>query len=251
MTFQGKTAIVTGATGGIGKELVSRLITAGANVVAAGRNADQGAQLEQRIGHQLRALSGDITDAKYCQDLVDHAVLHFGGVDLLFNNAGSIPRGTAEQTTDQMWDEALEVNLTAAFRFSRAVLAPMSENGGGAIVNTASAWGLYPGPGHLAYCTAKGALITMTKCMGRDHAAQGIRVNAVCPNEVDTPMLRSGFEHRGLDAESAIRELDATVPLGRIASPEEIIDVMLFLASDQARYVTGTVVEATGAKPVY
>ncbi|GAA1406534.1 short-chain dehydrogenase [Glutamicibacter uratoxydans] len=251
MNFQGKTVIVTGATGGIGKELVSRLITAGANVVAAGRNADQCAQLEQRFGQQLKAMPGDITVPEYCQDLVDHAVRHFGGVDLLFNNAGSIPRGTAEQTTDQMWDEALEVNLSAAFRLSRAVLKPMIDNGGGAIVNTASAWGLYPGPGHLAYCTAKGALITMTKCMGRDHAAQGIRVNAVCPNEVDTPMLRSGFEHRGLDAENAVRELDSTVPLGHIAKPAEIVDAMLFLASAQARYITGTVLEVTGAKPVY
>ncbi len=251
MEFEASTAIVTGATGGIGKELVDRLIELGANVVATGRSVEQCAQLEQRYGRKLLALPGDIQDPEHCQRLVESAVGHFGGVQLLFNNAGSIPRGTAEQTTDQMWADALAVNLTAAFRLSRAVLEPMTKSGGGAIVNTASAWGLYPGPRHLAYCTAKGALIAMTKCMGRDHAAQGIRVNAVCPNEVDTPMLRSGFEHRGLDPESAVRELDATVPLGHIASAAEVVDAMLFLASDQARYVTGTVLEVTGAKPVF
>ena len=97
---------------------------------------------------------------------------------------------------------------------------------------------------------SKAAIATLTQCLGRDHAHQGIRVNAVCPNEVDTPMLRSGFSARGLDADSAIADLDATVPLGRIAAPEDIADVVAFLVSDDARYVCGALIEAHGGKPV-
>jgi len=251
MGFDSKVAIVTGATGGIGQQLVAELIGQGARVVVTGRDARSCAVLEERHGAHLSALPGDITATGHCQALVEHAVKQFGGLHLLFNNAGTIPRGAATETTDEMWDSALAVNLTAAFKLSRATIEHMGINGGGVIVNTASAWGLYPGPAHLAYCTAKGALIAMTRSMGRDHAAAKIRINAVCPNEVDTPMLRSGFEHRGLDAETALRELDATVPLGHVAQPQEIVDAMLFLASEQSRYVTGTVLELTGAKAVY
>ncbi|WP_345472370.1 SDR family oxidoreductase [Glutamicibacter ectropisis] len=251
MGFNSKVAIVTGATGGIGQQLVAQLISQGAKVVVTGRDASSCALLEERYGDRLSALAGDITATEHCQALVEHAVQRFGGLHLLFNNAGTIPRGTAIETSDEMWDSALAVNLTAAFKLSRAAIEHMRSNGGGTIVNTASAWGLYPGPAHLAYCTAKGALIAMTRSMGRDHATQQIRINAVCPNEVDTPMLRSGFEYRGLDAKKALRELDNTVPLGHVAQPQEIVDAMLFLASEQSRYVTGTVLEVTGAKAVY
>ena len=127
----------------------------------------------------------------------------------------------------------------------------MAAAGGGAIVNTASCWGLRPGPNHALYCTTKAALTAMTQCMGMDHAHQGIRINAVCPNEVDTPMLRTGFARRGIDPETAIAELGKTVPLGHVAEPEEIADVIGFLASNDARYVCGAAVEVSGAKPVY
>lgn len=251
MDFAGKTAIVTGATGGIGRQLVTQLYDAGANIVATGRAVEACRELENGFPGRVVALAGDITHTAHCESLVNLAVEHFGRLDLLFNNAGTIPRGTATDTTDEMWDAALSVNLTAAFKLSRAAIGRMVDAGGGAIVNTASAWGLHPGPGHLAYCTAKGALITMTRCLGRDHAAQGVRVNAVCPNEVDTPMLRTGFAHRGLDPDQAISQLNDTVPIGHVALPAEIVDAMLFLASDKARYVTGAVLEVTGAKPVY
>ena len=172
------------------------------------------------------------------------------GVDFLFNNAGIIPRGTILETSDDMWHAAMDVNLTAMFYLCRAVIPAMKERGGGAIVNTSSVWGVYPGPGHIAYCTSKGAVASFTRSLGRDHAPDGIRVNAVCPNEVNTPMLRTGFERRGLDPETAIEELHRTVPLGHVAEPEEIADVMTFLASDDARYIAGSTLEVTGAKPV-
>lgn len=127
----------------------------------------------------------------------------------------------------------------------------MKEQGGGAIVNTASTWGIYPGPGHVAYCTSKGAVAAMTKSLGRDHARDNIRINAVCPNEVNTPMLKTGFAQRGLDPEKTMEQLNETVPLGRIAEPEEMAEVIAFLASDAASYIAGATIEVTGAKPVY
>lgn len=126
----------------------------------------------------------------------------------------------------------------------------MDEIGGGAIVNTASCWEVHPGSNHAIYCMTKAALASLTQCMGRDHAHQGIRVNAVCPNEVDTPMLRSGFEKRGFDPETAIADLGKTVALGRVASASDIAEVILFLASNEARYMCGALVEVNGGKPV-
>ena len=119
-----------------------------------------------------------------------------------------------------------------------------------AIVNTSSCWGVHPGPAHPVYVMTKAAVASLTQCLGRDHAHQGIRVNAVCPNEVNTPMIRTGFEVRGLNPDRAIEELNASVPLGRIAEPEDIADVVAFLASDDARYVCGALLEVNGGKPV-
>ena len=144
----------------------------------------------------------------------------------------------------------MAVNVEAPFRLCRAAIPLMAKRGGGAIVNTASCWGLYPGPDHPIYVMSKAAIASLTQCLGRDHASQNIRVNAVCPNEVNTPMLRTGFSIRGLNPDQAISELNHSVPLGRIAEPEDIADVILFLASDQARYICGALVEVNGGKPV-
>ena len=140
------------------------------------------------------------------------------------------------------------VNVEAPFRLCRAAIPLMT--GGGAIVNTSSCWGLRPGPDHPLYVMSKAAIASLTQCLGRDHAHQGIRVNAVCRNEVNKPMISSGVEIRGLDPDRAIAELNASVPLGRIAEPLDIVDVILFLASDAARYMTGSLLEVNGGKPV-
>ena len=142
------------------------------------------------------------------------------------------------------------MNIEAPLRLCRAAIPIMAAKGGGAIVNTASCWGLRPGPNHPIYVMTKAAVASLTQCLGRDHAHQNIRVNAVCPNEVDTPMLRSGFQARGLDPKKAIDDLNASVPLGRIAEPQDITDVITFLASDAARYMCGSLVEVNGGKPV-
>ncbi|MBT4076412.1 MAG: SDR family oxidoreductase, partial [Gammaproteobacteria bacterium] len=201
--------------------------------------------------HQVAYYAGNLAEKTYCEGLIAHTIEKFGTIDILINNAGVIPRGNVLDTTDEMWFSALNINLTAVFYLCRAAIGHMKDHGGGAIVNIGSTWGLYPGPGHLAYCTSKGAVAALTKNLGRDHASDKIRVNAVCPNEVNTPMLRTGFSVRGLDPDQAVAQLNKTVPLGHIAEPEEIADVIAFLASDEARYIAGTTVEVSGGKPVY
>jgi meso-butanediol dehydrogenase/(S,S)-butanediol dehydrogenase/diacetyl reductase len=254
MRFIDKRVVVTGGTGGIGQTVVELFAREGANVLFSDHSDEDcleyGTALQSR-GLQTQFLAGDLRQKTDCEALITEAVDKLGGVDILINNAGIIPRGTILETTDDMWFSALDVNLTAVFFLCRAAIPHMQQVGGGAIVNTSSTWGLYPGPGHLAYCTSKAALAAFTKNLARDHAGDGIRVNAVCPNEVNTPMLRTGFARRGIDPDSAVADLGKTVPLGHIAEPEEIADVIAFLASHDARYVCGATLEVNGAKPVY
>ncbi|UWR01413.1 SDR family oxidoreductase [Ruegeria conchae] len=242
MNFNGKTALVTGAAGGIGTSLVQRLRAAGAQVAVADRSLE-GIEAEAH-------LPGDLLDPAHADGLPAKAAQALGGLDIVVNNAGVITRGAVTETSDEDWALSLGVNVEAPFRICRAAIPIMAAAGGGAIVNIASCWGLRPGPDHAVYCMTKAAIASLTQCMGQDHAHQGIRINAVCPNEVNTPMLRSGFAKRGFDPDSAVAELGKSVPLGRIAEPEDIADVILFLATDAARYMCGALVEVNGGKPV-
>ncbi|MFC5696013.1 SDR family NAD(P)-dependent oxidoreductase [Pseudomonas sp. GCM10022186] len=253
MRFENRIVVITGGAGGVGQALVRLFAAEGARLMISDINADGcQAMVDQArvLGAEADCLAGNLREKEYCEAVIARAVERFGGVDILLNNAGIIPRGTIEETTDEMWFTAMDVNLNAVFFLCRAAIPHMKQRGGGAIVNTSSVWGTYPGPGHVAYCTSKGAVAALSKNLGRDCAPLGIRVNAVCPHEINTPMIRSGFERRGLDPDKAIEELNKTVPLGRIAEPEDIADVIAFLASDQARYIAGETVEVTGAKPV-
>ena len=242
MNFAGKRALVTGAAGGIGESITSMLRSAGARVAVTDRNTD-GIDAEAHF-------PGDLTDPSYTNTLPVQAAEALGGLDILINNAGLMRRGKVTDSSDEDFDISVAVNVKAPFQLCRAAIPIMAAIGGGAIVNTASCWGVHPGPDHAVYCMTKAAIASLTQCMGRDHAHQGIRINAVCPNEVDTPMLRTGFEMRGFDPTTAMAELDKTVPLGRIAQPEDIAEVVLFLASDHARYLCGSLVEVNGGKPV-
>ena len=242
MRFNGKKALVTGAAGGIGKSLVRKLRAEGASVAVTDINVSH-IEAEAHF-------PGDLSIASFCDDLPNKTRDALGSLDILINNAGIIRRGKVTEATDDDFKSTMAVNIEAPFRLCRATIPIMTTNGGGSIVNTASCWGLSPGPDHPIYIMSKAALASFTQCLGRDHAHQNIRVNAVCPNEVNTPMIRSGFSIRGLDPDKAVEELSETVPLGRIAEPDDISDVILFLASDEARYMCGSLVEVNGGKPV-
>lgn len=236
MKLTGKKALVTGASGGIGRAIVARLRAEGAQVLGCDRDASD--------------ITGDLMDPAFCDALPGVAADRLGSLDILVNNAGIITRGKITEATDDDFRRTMSVNVEAPFRLCRAAIPIMAAAGGGAIVNTASCWGVHPGPDHPVYVMSKAAVASLTQCLGRDHAHQNIRVNAVCPNEVNTPMLRTGFAIRGLDPDKGVEELNATVPLGRIAEPEDIADVVAFLASDDARYVCGALLEVNGGKPV-
>lgn len=242
MDFSRRKALVTGAAGGIGASIVMRLREAGAKVAVADR--------ETNVIDADAHLPGDLLTPEYVDALPHAASAALGGLDIVINNAGVITRGPVTETSDAEWQLSVGVNVEAPFRICRAAIPIMASSGGGTIVNVASCWGLRPGPNHALYCMTKAAIASLTQCMGRDHAHQGIRINAVCPNEVNTPMLRSGFAKRGFDPDTALAELSETVPLGRLAEPEDIADVVLFLASDMARYMCGALVEVNGGKPV-
>ena len=246
--------LVTGATGGIGKSIVNKYSRQGLTLAIADKDEEQANKLVHEINHgngKAMAFPGDLLDQNYCDRLANEVQKKLGSIDILINNAGLMRRGDITQTSDEDYDLSMKINVEAPFRLIRAAIPLMAEAGGGSIVNVSSCWGINPGPNHLIYCTTKAALAAMTKCLGRDHAHQNIRINAVCPNEVNTPMLRTGFEIRGLNPDDAIEELNQSVPIGHIAEPEEIADVVSFLSSDEASYICGSLVEINGGKAVY
>ncbi len=239
-TLQGKTALVTGAAGGMGTAIVKALQKQGVTVMG----------VDARECDADYVTSGDLMDAVFCDALPERAAQIMGGLNILVNNAGIITRGKITETTDDDYSRTMAINVEAPFRLCRAAIPIMAKAGHGAIVNIASCWGVHPGPNHPLYVMSKAAIASLTQCLGIDHAHQNIRVNAVCPNEVNTPMIRTGFEKRGFDPDKAIDELNTSVPLGRIAEPEDIADVVIFLASDQTRYLCGALIEANGGKLV-
>ena len=246
-----KVILLTGASSGIGEATARLLSKQGHRLVIGARRTERLAAL----AHDLRSEGGsveyrplDVTQAEDVKSFADAALALYGRIDVIINNAGVMRRGSVTDSTDTDFDVSVAVNVKAPFQICRAAIPILArtgtQTGGAAIVNTASCWGVHPGPNHAVYCMTKAAIATLTQCMGRDHAHQGIRINAVCPNEVDTPMLRTGFEMRGFDPATAIATLGTTVPLGRVALPEDIADVVVFLASDQARYICGALIEA-------
>ncbi|MGE8059331.1 SDR family NAD(P)-dependent oxidoreductase [Pseudomonas sp. NPDC089547] len=247
--FQNKVAIVTGGAGGIGAAIASRLASEGATVVVSDVNLEAAQAVAQAIeatGGKALAIAADIASGEACRGLVERVASDYGRIDVLVNNAGINRRGNLLALSEEDWHTSFAVNLDAMFHLCRAVLPGMIEAGGGAIVNTASQWGLYPAPGHIAYNVTKAAVASFTQNLARDYAPQKIRVNAVCPGEIHTPMLEAGVLRSG----RTIADLDRMVPFGRIGKPEEVAALVAFLASDEAAFMCGSLVEITGAQAV-
>jgi meso-butanediol dehydrogenase / (S,S)-butanediol dehydrogenase / diacetyl reductase len=240
MEWHGRIAVVTGAASGMGAATARLFSEAGAQVVLVDRNGPGGAKVARQIGAG-EPLVGDIADSAFCEEVVRVTLERHGRLDVLVNAAGTIVRADALATTDEQWMRVLDVNLSGTFYLSRAAVRVMQAQRSGNIVNFGSIWGSVGGKGHVAYCASKGAIHQLTRAMALDHARDGIRINAVCPGEVDTPMLRSA--RAAPVSDEWLRDMaDRVVPMGRLAQPEEIARVVLFLASDDASYITGALV---------
>jgi 2-hydroxycyclohexanecarboxyl-CoA dehydrogenase len=249
MRFKEKVVIVTGAAGGIGTAIAQRFAAEGARVIVTDMNGEglkATTAAIQATGGRARSFVADIATADGCRAVIADALAHEGRIDVLCNNAGINRRGNLLALTPEDWTLSFAVNIDAMFHLCQAALPQMIAQGGGAIVNTASQWGLYPAPNHIAYNVTKAAVASFTQNLARDYAPQKIRVNAVCPGEIHTPMLEAGVRRSG----RTIADLDKLVPFGRIGQPEEVAALVAFLASDEAAFMCGSLVEITGAQAV-
>jgi len=193
----------------------------------------------------MRAWVGELAASGDCDRLVADCAAAFGGIDVLVNNAGIYAAATAEETTDRTWQETLSTNLSVPFYLCRAAL-PWLRSRQGVIVNIASNWGLGAGPHAVAYCASKGGLVLLTKALAVDHAAEGIRANAICPGDVDTPMLFRDAAARGLDRDAVLRESAAATRSGRVTTPEEVAGLVAYLVSPEAAQVNGEAILIDG-----
>lgn len=247
--FVGKTVLVTGGAGGIGEAICRRFASEGAFVWIIDSNQEAGRSLAASLGEcgsEAGFTATDLSDAGAIHSTVSEIVDKVHTIDVLCNNAGIMRRGPLMELTPDDWALSFRVNVDALFHMCRAVIPHMQRQKRGAIINTASQWGLHPAPGHIAYNTTKAAVVAFTENLARDYAPDGIRVNAVAPGEVRTPMLESNLARTG----RSLADLNALVPFGRIGEPAEIAALIAFLASDEAAYLCGSVIEITGAQAV-
>jgi NAD(P)-dependent dehydrogenase (short-subunit alcohol dehydrogenase family) len=215
----------------------------------SGRNAQRGAAVTSELcagGARAVFTAVDLREHGACEALIAATVRELGGLDILVNNAGILYTANALETSNERWLETLSVNVSAVFYLSRAAIAHMRAHGGGVIVNVASEWGLNGEPNHVAYCTSKGAVVQMTRCLALDHAHEQIRVNSVCPGEIHTQMVDAILARHGGDPKYHLQKLAAGIPMRRLASPMEVGRVIRFLASPDASYVTGANVPVDG-----
>jgi NAD(P)-dependent dehydrogenase (short-subunit alcohol dehydrogenase family) len=238
MEFGGKIVLVTGATSGIGEAIARRFAEAGAMVVLSGRNAERGRSLAGDIGAGF--IAGDLTDPSFADRLIADTVDRHGRLDVLINNAGIVYRRTAADMTDQEWHDTMAVNVHAVFFLSRAAIRVMRRQGGGAIVNMSSDAAFIGALAMPAYCASKAAVLQMTRAMALDHARENIRINAVCPDMIRTPMLAGEARQMGSTPDDYFAAGAEGIPMGRIGEPHEVADAVLYLASDRSTFVTGT-----------
>jgi len=248
MRLTDRVALITGGTSGIGEATALLFAKEGADVAITGRDRDRGKAVLKQIrqfGDAGIFLRADVSSAGDCRRAVEETLNTFGRIDILFNNAGIYYPQTALECTEKQWDEQIDINLKGTFLMSKFVLPIMISQGRGVIVNNASGWGIVGGDHAVAYCASKGGVVLMTKAMAIDHGSQGIRVNCVCPGDVETPMLPGDAKMRGLKWKDYIAGC-ANRPLGRVGTAEEIAKAVLFLASDDSSFMTGAALIVDG-----
>lgn len=239
--LNGKTALVTGASGGIGQAIVQALHARGATVALTGRKREAMETLAHSLGDSSRVhiIVGDLSTAEAADKIISEAETAMGSVDILVNNAGLTKDGLAMRMTDDAWQQVIDVNLTAAFRLSRSAIKGMMKHRFGRIVNISSIVGTTGNPGQANYCASKAGLVGMTKAMAQEVGSRGITLNCVAPGFIETPMT-----HVLNDEQKAT--INAKIPAQRMGTPEEIAAAVVYLASNEAGYVTGQTLHVNG-----
>ncbi len=249
MTLDGKACAITGAGSGMGRATAELFAERGAGVVVVDLDSEAAAETVDRVesaGGEAVAVEADVSVAADVEEFVERTVDTYGAIDVLHNNAGIPQRSTpVEDVTEETWEAIIDVNLKSAFLGAKYAVPHMREQGGGVILNTASTAGIRPRTGLSAYCASKGGMITLTKQLAYELADADVRVNAICPVATDTDMLPE-FTSDDLSVE----EMADTIPMGRLARPEDIAHAAAYLASDEAAMVTGTALEVDGGRDI-
>ena len=248
MRLAGKVALITGGTSGMGRATAALFAKEGARVAITGRDEVRGRVALHEIksaGSEGIFVRADVRSSDDCRRSVEETLRAFKHLDILFNNAGVFFPHTVPDCPEEEWDLTVDINLKGTFLMSKHALPVMIAQKSGVIINNSSGWGLVGGDAAAAYCASKGGVVLLTKAMAIDHGRQGIRVNCICPGDVETPMLPEDARQRGLSWEEYLKGA-ANRPLGRIGQPEEIAKAALFLASNDSSFMTGSTLVVDG-----
>ena len=239
LDLTGKTALITGATGGIGRAIAKKMHGQGATLALTDMNMDTLKAFQAELGDRVYVYSANLTDSDSLNALVKQAEADMGKIDILVNNAGITKDGLAMRMTDAQWQAVLDINLTAGFKLARAVMPGMMKRRFGRIIGMASIVGVMGNAGQANYAASKGGLISMTKCIAQELATRGITANCIAPGFIKTAMTDAL-------SEEVRAQLLKEVPMGRLGTPEDIANVCTFLASDEAGYITGQTINVNG-----